>query len=178
MTAVLAGTLSLNACGFQPLYGQSLAGPQVQPHLASIFVQPIPDRIGQVLRTKLSRTLSPKTRTTAPAYELRITLTESLSTLAVERDASATRANLTLTSSFTLVRRADSLTLYSGAVNSIASYNILTSQFATKIAKDDARARAVQDLSVIIRTRLAIYFQAKGQTQPPLRTTNRTSVAQ
>jgi len=171
--AVLIGTGAVSACGFQPLYGQGPNTSQVQPHLAQIAVQPIPDRVGQILRSTLSRTLNPTAHTpgTGPAYDLAVTLTEAVSTLAVERDAFATRANLSLNASYTLTRRADQVTLSSASVGSVSSYNILSSEFATKTARDDARKRAIQDLAATIRTRLAIYFQGPGLNQPPRRQT-------
>ena len=168
LSALLIAGLSLSACGYRPLYGQSATKPAAQQHLESVYIKPIPDRVGQMMRTALTRRLSPHGAKSAQTYDVTITLDESVSTLAVERNAFATRANLSLSANYLLTRRADHATLTSGTVKSVASYNILASDFATKAAKDDSRNRAIQDVADTLRTRLAIYFQGPGQNQPPL----------
>lgn len=120
------------------------------------------------MRTAMMRGLSPRAKRSAQAYDISITLDEAVSTLAVEQNAFATRANLTLTANYVLTRRADLLSLASGSVKSVSSYNILASEFATKSAKNDSRKRAIQDVSNTLRTRLAIYFQGPGQRQPAI----------
>lgn len=168
LVAVLITASMVSACGYKPLYGQNQNAPSAQRHLESINVKPIPDRIGQMMRTAMMRGLSPRAKRSAHAYDISITLNESVSTLAVEQNAFATRANLTLEANYTLTRRADLLNLTSGSVRSVSSYNILASDFATKSAKDDSRKRAIQDVSNTLRTRLAIYFQGPGQKQPAI----------
>ena len=164
---LIAGSL-ISACGYKPLYGQNANTPNAQRHLDSINVKPIPDRVGQMMRTSLIRGLSPQAKRSVHAYDISIKLDESVSTLAVERNAFATRANLTLSANYVLTRRADQLKLSAGSVKSVSSYNILASDFATKAARDDSRKRAIQDVSDTLRTRLAIYFQGPGQKQPAI----------
>ena len=48
--------------------------------------------------------------------------------------------------------------VFSGQSNSVNSYNIVDSQFATFISERDARERALRELSEDIRLRLATYF--------------------
>ena len=159
---VLAG-LGLSACGYTPLYGRTGNSAQVVGQLASIEVRPIPDRVGQMMRTELKRRLSIN-RPQGPAqYQLSVTLSEGIAELAVEQSAFATRANLNLSSSFRLVRRSDGLEVTSGTPSSVASYNILSSDFATQTARTDARERAVIGLAQIINQRLAVYFLAGGR---------------
>jgi len=167
-TVLLIAASVVSACGYKPLYGQNTSAPSAQRHLESINVKPIPDRIGQMMRTAMMRGLSPRAKRSAQAYDISITLDEAVSTLAVEQNAFATRANLTLTANYVLTRRADLLSLASGSVKSVSSYNILASEFATKSAKNDSRKRAIQDVSNTLRTRLAIYFQGPGQRQPAI----------
>lgn len=158
----------ISACGYKPLYGQNVGANGAKRHLESINVKPIPDRIGQMMRTSLVRGLSPRAKRSVHTYDISIKLEETVSTLAVERNAFATRANLSLRARYVLTRRADHLELSSGSVKSVSSYNILASDFATKAAKDDSRKRAIQDVADTLRTRLAIYFQGPGQKQPAL----------
>lgn len=161
--------LWLAACGYQPLYGQNAGGEATQRHLASIHVKTIADRDGQRMRTALKQRLAPRARNLTKVYELNVTLNESVSELAVERNAFATRANLSLTANYSLTNQQRE-ELLNAKVNTVASYNILTSDFATLAAKDDARKRAIEDLADTLRTRLAAYFKAaivRPQTETP-----------
>lgn len=159
LVAALALTgLGLSACGYTPLYGNNGTNAQVVNQLANIDVRPIPDRVGQMMRTELKRGLSIH-RPQGPAhYQLTVTLSEGISELAVEQSAFATRANLSLTSTYILVRVADNAEIATGSPSSVASYNILSSDFATQTARADARERAVIGLAQIINQRLAVYF--------------------
>jgi len=156
---VFAG-VSLSACGYTPLYGRSSGGAQVVAELSQIDVRPIVDRVGQMMRTELRRGLSPQGLHGTPQYQLTVTLSEGLSELAVEQSAFATRANLTLSSTYQLVRSADSFEILVGSASSVASYNILSSDFATQSAQSNARERAVVNLAQTIRQRLAVHFQS------------------
>ena len=150
--------LGLSACGYTPLYGNTGPSAQVVGQLASINVSPIPDRVGQMMRTELKRGLSIN-RPQGPAqYQLTVTLSESISQLAIEESAFATRANLHLTSTYSLVRSSDGFEVTTGSPSTVASYNILSSDFATQTAQADARERAVIGLAQIIKQRLAVYF--------------------
>jgi hypothetical protein len=54
----------------------------------------------------------------------------------------------------------DKSTLFQGRSSSTNSYDILDSQYATQVAEDDARKRALQQLSEEMKIRLAIYFKS------------------
>jgi len=164
---VIAGA-ALSGCGYSPLYGHGATSANTQGYLSLIHVRPIPNRVGQVMHSSLTHLLKPRSNNAPQAYDLSINLSESLATLAVEKNAFATRANLTLTADYKLSRKSDGYLLTSGSAKSVSSYNILVSDFATLAAKEDSRARVVQDLAEALRTRLAVYFQGPGQKQPPL----------
>lgn len=161
---VLCAAVALSACGYRPLYGQNAVSTQAQADLASIYIAPIEDRAGQMLRSALSHRLSPKATNVKRLFTLDVTIEESIAELAVERDASATRGNLTLTAQYTLVRPSNGQIMTSGSATTVSSYNILTSDFATFSAKNDARTRAIDDLAETLRLRLAIYFQGPGSS--------------
>ncbi len=148
--AVVAG------CGFEPLHARKTgAAPSL---LAKIRIEPITDRIGQQLHNLLLDRLNPKGRPVAARYVLSVKLTESLQQLGVRKDEVATRANLVMRASFRLARAKDDFTLLKANAISANSYNILRSEFATLSAENDARARAVRELSDEIRTRIGIYL--------------------
>jgi len=159
---VLVSVAGLNACGYTPLYGRSGPSAQMVRQLASVQIEPIPNRVGQMMRTELRRGLSPKGPMGAHAYRLYVILSESISTLAVEQNAFATRSNLNLQAKYRLVRTADGIEMTKGRANMVASYNILSSDFATQSARSNARKLAIVGLSQIVRTRLAVYLRGPG----------------
>lgn len=165
-TLLLVAAAGLGACGFKPLYGQNNlqdgASAQAQTQLATVTIEHISDRVGQMMRTELKRRLAPRGQK-ADNYRLHVTISESLSALAVEQNAFATRANLALTANYRLVRVSDGFELTAATPRQVASYNILTSDYATLSAQEDARERAVKALADTIHTRLAIYFEGPGK---------------
>ena len=128
------------------------------PGLATIRIAPIADRIGQQLHNLLLDKLTPLGPPAAPRYLLRVILHETLQNLAVRKDDVATRANLVMKAKFNLVRVRDDAILLSNNSISANSYNILSQVFATLSVENDARARAVRELSDQIRTQIAIYL--------------------
>ena len=144
----------LGGCGFQPLYGKKFDA-YAPVELAAIKVKPIRNRIGQQLHNHLLSLLNPDGRPKKLRYVLAATALENISSLSVQKNAFATRANLTLRVNYQLSPISGGETVLSGNETIIISYNILDSDFATLIAEKDARARAVRELAMAIRTHLA-----------------------
>jgi len=159
---VAAGLLlTVQACGFQPLYQQGLAPTSAGSQLNTILVNPIADRVGQDLRNHLYDALTPNGQPSTPKWELSVTLIESIQKIAVLQTSFSTRANLNLTASFALsFVGGGEQTNHSGTATAISGYNILDSEYATLVAERDARSRAVQVLSVDIRRQLAIWLNS------------------
>ena len=151
--------LGLSACGFTPLYGgvDSQAKSPVD-HMAAIRISPLPDRIGQQMHNLLRDRLNPIGQPREPVYSLSLRLSESRRELGIREDETATRANLSVSVQFTLSSTESGGVLYRGNINSVSSYNILTSPVATGFGETDARKRALRELADGIRTRLGIYF--------------------
>jgi LPS-assembly lipoprotein len=146
----------LVGCGFQPLHAPDrVASPA---GLSKIRIAPISDRIGQQLHNLLLDKITPLGPPKDPRYELQVKLGESLQNLAVRKDDVATRANLVMRASFALIRVEDDVQLFTSNAISANSYNILRQEFGTLSAENNARARAVRELSDQIRTRVAIYL--------------------
>lgn len=163
VAALLGAGLVLSACGFTPLYGKPNQTSGVTAALSSVEVKPIPDRVGQMMRTALKRRLG----LGGPAvkrYQITVQLSETVSELAIEQDTAATRANLALSARYVVSRTADGAELNVGANKMVSSYNILASDYGTVVAKADARKRAVEILADEIHARLAIYFNGPGST--------------
>ncbi len=155
----------LTACGFRPLHGDGTVSDASQ--LANIRIGIIEDRIGQKFRNLLLDRLTPRGAPARPRYLLGVTLSEGLQSLGVRKDATATRANLTVSANFTLSMVADKTLRYTGSASSTNSYNILESDFATLSAKNNARDRALRTLSEDIRARVAAALSGDGFFRRP-----------
>ncbi len=155
--------LATSACGFRPLYAPPDEDTKIKSvyafdSLQRVVIANIPDREGQYLRNALVRLLHPKGRRDEALLILNISLSESITSLAVQRSAEATRANLTVRGNFNLRRVAGESELHSDLVTSSSGYNIFRSEFQTLMAEKGARERALDDLAQQIRIRLAAYL--------------------
>lgn len=126
--------------------------------MAAVRIAPLPDRIGQQMHNLLRDRLNPAGQPRDPAYELRLTLNETKQELGIRRDETASRANLILAATFSLIEVATGEPVLRGRASSTNSYNILSNQFATRYAESNARSRGLREISDDIRTRLGIYF--------------------
>lgn len=156
--------LGVAACGFRPLYGERAHGPRVQEQLAAVYIAPIEDRLGQIVRNHLLDAMNPKGAPRQPLYRLDVVVTLFRENLAFREDNVATRVNLRVTASYTLrpVHGDDVLT--QGGARVIASYNITREEYATLVADRDAQARAAREIADEIVSRLAAWFDRPGAT--------------
>lgn len=158
---LLAGLLS--ACGFQPLYGSKEG---FKERLASVYIDPIPERMGQVLKTKLEDKLNPRGLSENPDYRLIVTLTSTASAMGVGRDGTISRYNVNLTSSYQLLNAHDNSLVTSGDLRHTSSYNnVSNAYFSTFVSEQDAIKRGVAELAELYRQRLAAYL-AHPTTKP------------
>lgn len=148
----------LSACGFQPLYG-SKGTENIIGDFSDIQVGTGKDRIGQLLSNELKHLLNPLRSPQKPKYRLTTVLSESTNSLAVKKTASATRANLIVTSTYTLLSTETGSSLNSGTNSITVSYNIYSSDYATLAAEKDAQNRAIKELAQEIRLQLGAYFK-------------------
>lgn len=163
IAAVVAASL-LAACGFQPLYGGGKRGPAAT-ELASIRIEPIADRSGQILRNHLLDRLNPYGRPSNPAYILRINLSDSLSGVAVRKSEFPTRTSLRISANYYLTRADTGQSVFSASSAIEGGYNILNSEFATLAAEQDVRERVLREVAFDIEARLAAFFRLR-QEQP------------
>ena len=157
---LLSGSvLAVAGCGFRPLYGtgSAAANGQVSDELAAVEIPVVGDRNGQILRNNLIRLFNPGGRPSLPRYRLAVGLRVSEVKLGIQRDDTATRANLVASARYTLTDTAGE-ELTSGSSRAIASFNILDDEFATLSGSEDARDRALAEIAQDIRTRIAIHF--------------------
>jgi len=149
-------------CGFQPLHAPgSGAVPSV---LSKVDVAPIPNRLGQVVRNRLFEQLTPRGSPIAAKYRVVVSLRLSKEALAIGRDDSATRYNVSLEATYNLLLVSSGDTVLQGTVRSVAAYNVVSSDYANVVAERDAELRAAREVGDEIKLRLAVYL-AKTNTR-------------
>lgn len=151
--------LLLGGCGFHPLYGGVDGG--MSKTLSSIYVEPVPDRIGYELRNTMIDLLDGPGSEVGAAYRLKLTLNETTQGIALQNDATITRYNDKLTVSYELSDMAGHV-VTKGAETGLSAYNVLPSSpnanYGTLAARQDADKRAAQDIADRIRLDLNVYF--------------------
>lgn len=149
----------LTACGFTPLYadrGEKQAGVS---RFDDIAIANIPDRSGQYLRNALMDRLYSAGRPSSPRYTLSIDpIAENKSNLDITRSSSATRSQLRLTTKMTLTDTSSGTAVLKRDLVAVDSYNILDSQFTTRISEQSARQNGLDTLARLIEAQLALYF--------------------
>lgn len=155
-TSVVAVFAVASACGFQPLHAPS--GGAVPSVLANIDVAPIPNRLGQVVRNHLVERLTPRGSPFAAEYRVVVSLSLSKEALAIARDDSATRFNVSLEATYDLSLISSGDTVLQGTVRSVSAYNVVSSDYANVVAERDAELRAAREVSDEMKTRLSVYF--------------------
>lgn len=154
---LVCAAVLLAGCGYRPLYGERGAdNASVADELTQIRIESIPDRVGQQMYNMLRERLNPYGKPERAKYALSVALSETRENLFLEKDETATRANLTLKANFVLRRMDDSGVVVTGFSRSVSSYDILSSQFASVVSEEDARQRGARAISDDIRTRLAL----------------------
>jgi LPS-assembly lipoprotein len=153
--AIAALCALLAGCGFHPMYGGSLA-----PELAAIYVEPVAEREGYELRNTLIDLLGSDGTLAGKAYRLKVTLKETNQGVALQNDATITRYNDTLTVNYVLTdAKGEEIT--HGSQTSLASYNTVSSPYATLAGQQDADKRAAQEIAERIRLDLGVYFRRR-----------------
>jgi LPS-assembly lipoprotein len=148
--ATLAALLS--GCGFQPVYMPTASGKAgvAQRELASVYVEIIPDRPGQVLRQALQERFGNDSGTPS-AFDLTVSFGISGEGIAIENDTIATRLRLVGTARWTLIDH---------------DVNIFDSQyFASDLEVEAEQKRIAENVATQISTRLAIWFRQQAAKQ-------------
>jgi LPS-assembly lipoprotein len=160
----------LASCGFHPLYATpgSPSG-QLRHRLQSVYVEPVPDRLGFELRNQLIDLIDGSSRPMGAAYRLSLTLDEKNEAIGVQSQqvgsltqTTITRYNDRLTVTYELTDAKTGAVLTKGIESGLSAYNVVSSPYATLVSQQDADKRAADDIADRIRIALAAYFaQAK-----------------
>jgi LPS-assembly lipoprotein len=150
----------LSGCGFHPLYG----GPQqveADAVLAAVHVEPIPDRIGQLVANALRDTLNPRGATVESRYNLKVLVYASHADLAIRLDGTASRELYVASASFQLAPTKGGPSL-SGSARSNNSSDIGENEYSVVVANDDAQTRAARDIAEQISLQVGIFVHQRA----------------
>jgi len=153
----------LASCGWTPLYADREAGP-ADAELRAIRVAPIPERIGQKLALALRDALNPTGISAHQRYLLHTTLQTARADLGIQTQGFGTRGRLDVTAIFSLNDIATGAALLQGTSHVFESFDILANSYSNIVAEDDARTRAVLELSRDMIARLTVFLQRRAAT--------------
>ena len=155
----LMGFLLVAACGFTPMYGEGAAR-NVRDGLDRVAIAIIPDQEGVYLRNRLIDQFYRGGYPSDPAYDLRVAkIQETITDLDITIDSEATRQQIRLNTTMTLVDRKTGQAVLTRNLRAISSSNILGSQFTNRVSEQDAREAALADLARQIELQTALYFK-------------------
>lgn len=156
----------LTSCGFSPLYGKHTGADYGNENLLEyVYIDSIPNKQGQVLRNALIDRFYPHGRPVDPTYILKITDLETRrSDLDITQTSDTTREQIRLKADMSLVDKITGETVLKRRISSTASYNVLESEFTTRVSRQEGEDNALLALANQIETHLSLYFQkhAKG----------------
>lgn len=160
---VFALLFLLPACGFSPVYG-SKGGQSgaVAEALSSVFIQTIEGRDGQFLRNKLIDRLYIKGRPAHPQATLSLSIKAEESDIGIQKDATASRSEVTIYVTYTLAAQ-EGAQLLSGTARSTVGYGKIDAQYGNVAGRRSAYERALTDASEQIVNRLSLYYANKAE---------------
>ena len=168
---VCLGLLQVSACGFRSLYsGQgtddSVSGREVEQRTASVFIDEIADRVGQILYQSLSDKLIPLGEPENPQYRLSVNISGiSTSEQAVRRDNLATRYLMTMTVKYSLYSYPENKKIMSGDFTRRSNYDVQRSPYATDVAEQTTKERLAKIMGNDIALHVAAFL--KGYKEIP-----------
>ena len=152
--------LALSGCGLRPVYSGGATG-EVARLLASVEVAPIEGQAGWLVRNRLiDRLGSPAAARSA--YRLVITLDDDLASFGIRGDRAATRERRTLRARYQLVNLATGLVVLDSSAGSDAGIDVVSSEYATVAAEQNALENLSARLADQIVARLARFAGARG----------------
>lgn len=155
--------LTLSGCGFRPMYGGYSAAAdqsaQSATALSTIAIDVIPDREGQVLRNDLMDRFYETGAPVSPTARLHIDKVNITKTeLDLTKSSEATRAQLHVKIHMALTDPSNGQTLLLRDLQTVTSYNILESEFATRVTEDSALQSALHDIARQVELNLSLYY--------------------
>jgi LPS-assembly lipoprotein len=161
---MLAALLFLSGCGFEPMYGKNSPGAEaVAVALPNIDIGNIPDRDGQYLRNLLIDQLYTQGRPDAAPYTVTFSrLQKTTVDLGIQKDATATRAQIQITTHMELVDKATNKAVLQRDLKTVGAYNLLDDQLATLVSQQSITESILQEMRDDAVTQLSLYFRRRA----------------
>ena len=160
-----AGAL-LSGCGFQPVYMPTASGQAgvAQQELASVSVDLIPDRPGQLLRQALQDRLEMANGSAPRRYDLSVAFWISGEGIGIQPDNTVTRIRAIGNATWALTAKDPGRTkLTGGFAKAVDAYNVFDTQyFALDLENEAAQKRLADALADQITLQLAVYFRKRA----------------
>lgn len=153
------------SCGFEPMHGTAFKGDNAQSahiksELEQIEIANIPDREGQFLRNALIDSFYRDGRPINPSYVLEVKpIVENTYDLDITIRSDATRQQLTLNTEMAFKNKVSGEVLLVRDLKSSGSFNVLASEFATRVSEQNTRENALKDLARQIELQIALYLK-------------------
>ena len=156
----------LAACGFRPVYMSTATGKPgpAQRDLASIYVELIPERPGQLLRQALQERFGSDAAGQPLAYDLHVSFSIAGAGIAIVSNTAPTRIRLTGTATWTLSDRTPKrATITRGSARSVDGFDIQDQQyFASDLSNEVVQRRLAEAVADQIALQLAVYFRRQA----------------
>lgn len=160
-------SISLQSCGFEPLYATNPSSANIPEALERVEVLPLKDRTGQLLQTALERRLHVRGTSAAADYALDITMRENTQGFGIRDDGAPTRQRVRMVADYRLINIQTESEIFSSSAIADTTIDIVDSEYATFIAEEKAAERNAQVVAERILSRLALYFRALAETETP-----------
>jgi hypothetical protein len=150
-------SLFLAACGYKPLY-TAIQEDMSKVTVGEVKMKKVTHKVGerrvsQVVHKKLAQSLNGD-----GSYKVDVAITESVSTLAVRRDATDQRLELNLTGDVRVYDEVGQVVFKTDLTSSVA-YNVEDTPFATDAGKERAKTAAAIALSDEILRTITLFFR-------------------
>ncbi len=159
---ILLSVVLLGACGFEPMHGKMFNdnNTNIRTELSQVSISNIPNREGQFLRNALIDRFYSNGRPTNPKYRLEFTpIVENTYNLDITIRADVTRKQLSLSTKMLLIDNDSGKILLERPIKSSASYNVLISEFATRVSKNNTRENVLDDLARQAELQISLYLK-------------------
>jgi LPS-assembly lipoprotein len=163
LSVLLAATPALSACGgsgFQPLYGPTASGANMEERLAQVDVAPIPGRVGQRIRNELIFQSTGGGNPLPPTHRLEVVIKETVLSTLVKVDGDSLGQIYAVQASFRLVNIQDKRVTLQGNSHARAGFERFQSIYSNVRARKDAEDRAARTIANDLKTRLATHLSS------------------
>ncbi|MEL7189022.1 MAG: LPS assembly lipoprotein LptE [Pseudomonadota bacterium] len=161
---LLAASLSLSACGLQPLYTGS-AGSGAAQGLAAVDVPSIPGRGGWLVRNALTERFGAAGKADA-RYRLDVRLDDALEALGVLNDDTISRERRILRARYQLIDLATGEILLDATAGSDAGIDVVSSEYATIAAEQTALENLSKEIADQMVTQVALTLRDRSSIRP------------